>query len=98
MRPRNVKFQNHNENADRHLIACALRWRPFYTPGDLTVTRGVRPFLSDKYDITKHLNFKYTADADEKNAFDIEAFLSTRLKLKPNEVCDVYEVDTSEDE
>ena len=56
--------------------------------------RGVRPFLSDKYDITKHPNFKYTADADEKNAFDIEAFLSTRLKLKPNEVCDVYEVDT----
>ena len=39
-------------------------------------------------------NFKYTADADDKNAFDIEAFLSARLKLKPNEVCDVYEVDT----
>ena len=56
--------------------------------------RGVRPFLSDKYDITKHPNFKYTADASDKNTFDIEAFLSTRLKLKPNEVCDVYEVDT----
>ena len=56
--------------------------------------RGVRPFLSDKYDITKHPNFKYTADADDKNTFDIEAFLSARLKLKPNEVCDVYEVDT----
>ena len=56
--------------------------------------RGVRPFLSDKYDITKHPNFKYTADASDKNAFDIEAFLSTRLKLKPSEVCDVYEVDT----
>ena len=37
---------------------------------------------------------KITADADDKNAFDIEAFLSARLKLKPNEVCDVYEVDT----
>ena len=35
---RNVKFQNHNENADRHLNAYALGWRPFYTPGDLTVT------------------------------------------------------------
>ena len=58
--------------------------------------RGVRPFLSDKYDITKHPNFKYTADASDKNAFDIEAFLSTRLKLKPNEVCDVYEVDTKD--
>ncbi len=55
--------------------------------------RGVRPFLSDKYDITKHPNFKYTADANKKNAFDIEAFLSARLKLKPNEICDVYEVD-----
>ena len=54
--------------------------------------RGVRPFLSDKYDITKHPNYPYTADADPKNAFDIEAFLSTRLKLKPNEVYDVYEV------
>ncbi len=56
--------------------------------------RGVRPFLSDKYDITKHPNFKYTADADKRNTFDIEAFLSARLKLKPDEVCDVYEVDT----
>ena len=55
--------------------------------------RGVRPFLSDKYDITKHPNFKLTADADPKNAFDIEALLSTRLKPKPNEVYDVYEVD-----
>ena len=56
--------------------------------------RGVCPFLSDKYDITKHPNFKYTADADKRNTFDIEAFLSARLKLKPDEVCDVYEVDT----
>ena len=55
--------------------------------------RGVRPFLSDKYDITRHPNFKYTADADKRNTFDIEAFLSARLKLKPDEVCDVYEVD-----
>ena len=55
--------------------------------------RGVRPFLSDKYDITKHPNYPYTADADPKNAFDIEAFLSIRLKLRPNEVYDVYEVD-----
>ncbi len=60
--------------------------------------RGVRPFLSDKYDITKHPNFKYTADASKKNAFDIEAFLSARLKLKPNDVCDVYEVDAAGNE
>ena len=44
--------------------------------------RGVRPFLSDKYDITKHPNYKYTADADPKNAFDIEKFLSTRLETE----------------
>ena len=59
--------------------------------------RGVRPFLSDKYDITKHPNYRYTADADSKNAFDIEQFLSTRLKAKSNEVYDVYEVDTAAD-
>lgn len=59
--------------------------------------RGVRPFFSDKYDITKHPNYHLTADADSKNAFDIEAFLSTRLKPKPNEVYEVYEVDTSTD-
>ena len=53
--------------------------------------RGVRPFLSDKYDITQHPNYKYTADADPKNAFDIEGYLKARLKLKPNQVCDVYE-------
>ena len=56
--------------------------------------RGVRPFLSDKYDITKTPISNTQPNADEKNAFDIEAFLSARLKLKPNEVCDVYEVDT----
>ncbi len=54
--------------------------------------RGVRPFLSDKYDITQHPNYKYTADADPKNAFDIEGYLKARLKLKPNQVCDVYEI------
>ena len=57
--------------------------------------RGVRPFLSDKYDITKHPNYKYTADADPKNAFDIEKFMKAQLKLRSNEVCDVYEVDPS---
>ena len=58
--------------------------------------RGVRPFLSDKYDITKHPNYHLTADADPRNAFDIEQFLSTRLKPKPNEVYQVYEVDASD--
>ena len=57
--------------------------------------RGVRPFLSDKYDITQHPNYKLTADADPKNAFDIEGYLKARLKLKPNQVCDVYEIDAA---
>ena len=51
--------------------------------------------LSDKYDITQHPNYKYTADADPKNAFDIEGYLKARLKLKPNQVCDVYEIDAA---
>ena len=60
--------------------------------------RGVRPFLSDKYDITQHPNYKLTADADPKNAFDIEGYLKARLKLKPNQVCDVYEIDAAADD
>ena len=58
----------------------------------------MRPFLSDKYDITKHPNYKYLSDADPKNAFDIEKYLSTKLKPKPNEVYDVYEIPESEEE
>lgn len=58
--------------------------------------RGVRPFLSDKYDITKHPNYKYLSDADPRNAFDIEKFLSTRLKPKPDEVYEVFEVDAAD--
>ena len=44
--------------------------------------RGVCPFLSDKYDLTKHPNYKYTADADNKNRFDIEKYLDRKLKLR----------------
>ena len=60
--------------------------------------RGVRPFKSDKYDITKHPNYKYLSDADPKNNFDIGKFLSTRLKTKPNDTFDTYEIiDSAED-
>ena len=54
--------------------------------------RGVRPFLSDKYDITKHPNYKYLSDYDPRNNFDIEKFLSTRLKTKANDTYDTYEI------
>lgn len=59
--------------------------------------RGVRPFLSDKYDITRHPNYQYLSDADPKNAFDIEKFLSHKLKLKPTDTFDVLETDASDE-
>ena len=54
--------------------------------------RGVRPFLSDKYDLTQHPNYKYTSDYDKKNTFDIEKFLEHRLKLRANDEYEVTEV------
>lgn len=59
--------------------------------------RGIRPFLSEKYDITKHPNYKYLSDFDKRNTFDIEKYLSTNLKLKPDEVYDVYEIDLTDE-
>ena len=53
--------------------------------------RGVRPFLSDKYDITRHPNYKYLSDANPRNAFDIEKYLSTRLVPKADEVYEVFD-------
>ena len=53
--------------------------------------RGVRPFLSDKYDITKHPNYRFTSDYDERNAFDVQEYLQHRLRLKENEEYAVYE-------
>ena len=60
--------------------------------------RGVRPFLSSKYDITQHPNYKYTSDANPKYAFNIEKHLSTHLKLRPDEAYSVYEVRVNETE
>lgn len=57
--------------------------------------RGVRPFLSNKYDLTKHPNYKYTSDYDKKNELDIERFLSHHLKLKLDDAYEVYQVDLS---
>ena len=53
--------------------------------------RGVRPFLSDKHDITRHPNYKYLSDANPRNAFDIEKYLSTRLVPKADEVYEVFD-------
>jgi type IV secretion system protein VirD4 len=54
--------------------------------------RGVRPFLSDKYDITKHPQYKYLSDYDKRNAFDIEKYRSRKLFIKPEEQFDLYDV------
>ena len=62
--------------------------------------RGVRPFLSDKYDITKHPNYKYTSDAKKENAFDIEKYMKRkqrRAKIKPDEAFELYKVDMPEE-
>lgn len=58
--------------------------------------RGVRPFFSDKYDITQHKNYKYLSDYDKRNTFDIEKYLKHRLTVKPDEIVEVYEVNELE--
>ena len=59
--------------------------------------RGLRPFFSPKYDLKKHPNYRYTAEADKRNAFDISRLVTRRIKtLDPNEQYTVYEVDASE--
>ena len=53
--------------------------------------RGVRPFLSEKFDITKHRNYRYLSDANPKNAFNIEKYVSTKLKVNPDEKYELLE-------
>ena len=53
--------------------------------------RGVRPFLSDKFDISKHKNYRFLSDADEKNIFDIGKHVNRKLIVKPNEKCEIHE-------
>ncbi len=59
--------------------------------------RGVRPFLSNKYDLTKHPKYALTSDADQKNFFDIEKFLNHKLKIKPETVVEVYDCSDAEE-
>ena len=60
--------------------------------------RGVRPFMSNKYDITKHPKYKQLSDYDKKNEFDIEKFVSTKLRTTPDDVYEVYEIDVSDEQ
>lgn len=57
--------------------------------------QGVRPFFSDKYDITKHPQYKKLSDYDKKNTFDVAAFLSRRLEVRGNDVYEVHEYEAS---
>ena len=60
--------------------------------------RGVRPFFSDKYDITKHKRYVELSDYDEKNLFDVEAFLSTKLRMKKSQVVETHDMGVIEDD
>ena len=59
--------------------------------------RGVRPFFSDKFDITKHPRYQYLSDADKKNVFDVERYMKRRPAIvKPDETFDMYELNVSD--
>ena len=60
--------------------------------------RGVRPFLSNKYDITKHKRYKELADEDERNAFDVEKYLEHKLVFSQDTKFEMYEVDVTDDD
>lgn len=60
--------------------------------------RGVRPFFSDKFDITRHKRYKELSDYDKKNAFDVEAYMKHQLRLRVKEEFDLFEVDGNENE
>jgi len=55
--------------------------------------RGLRPFLSPKYDLKKHPCYKYTSEADKRNSFDISSLVNRRMEVKPDEKYTVYETD-----
>ena len=59
--------------------------------------RGVRPFLSDKYDITRHPNYHYLSDADPRNTFNLDNFLKARWKVPKDQLCDVVEIRSVEE-
>ena len=57
--------------------------------------QGVRPFFSDKFDITRHPQYKYLLDSNPKNAFDVAKYLSHRLTVRPDDVFECYEFDST---
>ena len=68
-------------------------------PGNMCILmlRGLRPFYSPKYNLRKHPNFQYTAEADKRNAFDPTEHISTKLTVKPDELFTVYEANVPDE-
>ena len=104
-----IDSYNHSENRGSqisHGLSYQKLGKELMTQDELAVMdggkcifmlRGVRPFLSDKYDLTRHPNYKYTADADPKNVFDMERYMKKqRAVVKPGDRFDVYEIDVNE--
>ena len=58
--------------------------------------RGVRPFFSDKYDVTRHPNYRYTAEADPKRTFNIQKFVKSKATFQPDDICEIYEINFAE--
>ena len=89
-------------------MAFLFRWKsPWLIAAELSVMdgmkcilqlRGVRPFFSDKYDITKHKNYRYLSDFNDKNTFDIGKHVNRKLKVKPDEEYEYFEYVAPEDE
>lgn len=89
--------ESYNQNTQR-------LGRELMTPSELATMpgnkcilqlRGLPPFFSAKYDLKQHPNYKYTAEADKKNAFDLGKLINRKLKLNPEEQYAAYEVDTT---
>lgn len=99
---------NSGENRGKevsHSLSYNKLGKPLMTSDELAIMdggkcvlqlRGVRPFLSDKYDITQHPNYRYLSDANPRNVFNIEKYLSNELKVKPDDTYDVFESDDDE--
>jgi len=96
-------YKDHAETIIRN-CSCVLFLvgKELMTPDELAVmdngkcilqVQGGRPFFSDKYDITKHPQYKYLSDADKRNTFDVAGFLKHRLRVKPEDKFEVYETE-----
>ena len=103
-----IDLYNQSENRGSqvsHVLSYQKLGKELMTQDELAVMdggkcifmlRGVRPFLSDKYDLTRHPNYRYTSDADPKNVFDMERYMKKqRAVVKPTDTFNVYEIDAT---